>query len=329
MNNYGWRYIAFRLAVLIPMLIGITFISFLLIQASPGDPTSFYHNPSFGIDDLELIRSNLGLDRSTAYQYFLWLKHVMSGNLGYSYITGRPVFSMIVEKIPATLVLTLSSFFIIMVLSVPLGVLSAYHQQSIWDYGITIMSFLGMAIPIFWLAMICIMFFSLKLNIFPTSGYYDPNIYPYASFFSQMGMILYHSFLPVLSIVVGGVASMIRYNRASFIQVLGSDYITAARARGISSKRILFVHASKNAFISMVTIIGLWLPSLFGGSFVVEYIFGWPGLGKMGVEAVFTRDYPVLMGVLLFSSFLIVISNFLTDLAYCFVDPRIGTGVCS
>ncbi|MEK9726893.1 MAG: ABC transporter permease [Candidatus Margulisiibacteriota bacterium] len=315
-----------RLLSAIPLVFGITFLSFLIMHLSPGDPTLMYMDPSVSADDLVQVRQNLGLDKPLLIQYFLWLKQLFQGNLGYSFVTGKPVLSAILERLPATLLLSLSSLIIILLITFPLGILCGYKKDTWVDDSITIFSFFGLSIPTFWLGLIFILFFSIQLDLFPTSGFMDPMVIN-ASFFDRAKSVLHHMTLPLLTIIIGGIAGLIRYNRFSMIKILAQDYIISARARGISEKRILFKHAMKNALLPIITILGLDLPSLISGSFIIEYIFSWPGMGQLGVQAVFQRDYPILMATILFSSILIILGNLLADLCYAYADPRISKKV--
>ena len=199
------------------------------------------------------------------------------------------------------------------------------QKNTFVDDSITIFSFLGLSIPSFWLGLMLILLFSLKLDLFPTSGFMDPLLFN-ASFLEKSSNILYHMFLPLLTIVIGGIAGLTRYNRFGIIKILAQDFITAARARGLSETRILFKHALKNIMLPIITILGLDLPSLISGSYIIEYIFSWPGMGQLGVQAVFQRDYPILMATILFSSFLIIMGNLIADICYAYVDPRISKG---
>lgn len=311
-----------RLLSLIPLVIGITFISFLIMKSAPGDPTVMFQDPTIQIQDLEQLKKNYGLDKPLLIQYGYWLKEALKGNLGFSYQTGKPVTLMISERLPATLLLSVSSLILILCITFPLGLLSGYKKDKTLDKLVTFFSFIGMALPTFWVGLILILMLSLKVDMFPTSGYLDPALAD-ASFFRQSLNILYHMALPLLTILIGGVAGLIRFNRFSIINILSQDYIHAARARGLSENRILYKHALKNAALPIVTILGAGLSSLIGGSFIIEYIFSWPGMGQLGVNAVFARDYPVLMGSILFSSILIVIGNLAADISYSLIDPRV------
>jgi peptide/nickel transport system permease protein len=292
------------------------------MKSAPGDPTVMFQDPNVQLQDLEQLKKNYGLDKPLLIQYGYWLKEALKGNLGYSFQTGKPVTLMIFERLPATLLLSVSSLILILCITFPLGLLSGYKKDKTFDKLVTFFSFVGMALPTFWVGLILILMLSLKVNLFPTSGYLDPSL-SNASFFKQSLNILYHMALPLLTILIGGVAGLIRFNRFSIITILSQDYIHAARARGISERRILYKHALKNAALPIVTILGAGLSSLIGGSFIIEYIFSWPGMGQLGVNAVFARDYPVLMGSILFSSILIVIGNLAADISYGLIDPRV------
>jgi peptide/nickel transport system permease protein len=311
-----------RILGFIPLLFGITLLSFFIMHLAPGDPTMMFVDPSVQIQDMAQVKQNLGLDKPLYVQYFFWLKEVLKGNLGFSYISGRPVLGLILERLPATLLLSVSSLFFILLFTFPLGLLSGYKKDSFFDRAVTFLSFLGMSLPAFWLGLMLILLFSLRWSLFPTFGFMDPML-DAASLWTRALSIMRHMFLPLLTILIGGLAGLIRFNRFSIIEILSQDYIQAGRARGLSEKRLLFKHAFKNAALPIVTILGAGLSGLIGGSFVIEFIFSWPGMGQLGVEAVFARDYPVLMGSILFSSLLIVLGNFLADVSYSKIDPRV------
>ena len=315
-------YLIKRLIAAIPMLLGITFISFLIMKMAPGDPVSIFLNPSVSLADIEQVKRNLGFDRSIFVQYYIWLKHVVVGDLGYSYVTGKPVFMSLVERLPATLLLSISSLIVILLITLPLGLICGYKRNTWVDDGITVFSFLGLSIPSFWLGLMLILVFSFYLDLFPTSGFLDPLLYD-APFFEKSLNIAHHMCLPLLTIIIGGIAGLTRYNRFGIIKVLAQDYITAARARGVSESKILFHHAFRNILLPIITILGLDLPSLISGSYIIEYIFSWPGMGQLGVQSVFQRDYPILMATILFSSILIILGNIIADFCYAYVDPRI------
>lgn len=309
------------LSCLLTLLV-ITFLSFVLMRLAPGDPVTQFMDPTLSMQDQAQLRTNLGLDKPLPIQYLKWLNQILHGNLGYSYQTKQPVLQMLGERIPPTLALSISSLFLILLLTLPLGVFSAARKDSMWDLGITLLTFIGLSLPIFWVGLMLIMGLSLNLDLFPTSGYLSP-LFRHAPWWRQAIDIGYHSALPLSAILIGSLAGLTRYHRLGMISVLNQDYILAAKARGISKRVLLYKHALKNAALPIVTILGLSLPELVGGTFVIEYIFSWPGMGQLGVSAVFARDYPVLMGTLLISSVLIIIGNSLAEWTYQKLDPRI------
>ena len=313
-----------RLLGIIPMVLGVTFVAFVLMQLAPGDPLDTFVDPSISVQDMAQIRDNLGLNQPLMVQYGKWVLNVFQGNLGYSYKTGKPVLTAIMERLPATLFLSTSALILILLIAVPLGLYSGYRFQTLGDTVITVLSFVGMAMPTFWVGLMLILAFSIQLGLFPTSGFLDPDLHR-ASLFFQVINIVWHMILPLIATVFGDLAGLIRYNRFEVIGVLKQDYILAARSRGISEKRILFKHAFKNAALPLVTILGLSLPGLISGSFIIEYIFSWPGMGQLGIESVFSRDYPILMGMVMIASTLILLGNLLADISYGLVDPKIRT----
>jgi len=312
-----------RVLAAIPLMFGITLLSFMIMRLAPGDPVMMFTDPTITIQDMAQLRQNLGLDQPLVIQYFAWLKQVLQGNLGVSFISGKPVLEAILERLPATLLLSISSLVMILLITFPLGLFSGYFKGSIFDDTVTVFTFVGLSIPTFWLGLVLILLFSLELNWFPTAGFLDPYLFD-AGLFAQAGSVLHHLCLPLLTIVIGGIAGLTRYYRFGIIGILNQDYIQAARARGISENRLLTRHAVKNAILPIITILGLSLPGLIGGSFVIEYIFSWPGMGQLGVNAVFSRDYPIIMGTILMSSTLIILGNLLADIVYVWVDPRIS-----
>lgn len=296
------KYIFKRLLQLIPLLIGITVITFFIMHMAPGDPTALYTDPNIKPEELTRIRANWGLDKPVPVQYFIWLKNAAKLDFGYSYISGKPVIEEISERLPNTLLLMSISFALILLISIPVGVISAVRKGSAFDNIFTIVSFVFMSIPSFWLALILMMIFSLRLGWLPPFG----NIV-----------------LPVATMVITGLAGITRYQRASMLEVLKQEYIKVARAKGLPERTVLYKHALRNALIPIVTLLGLSLPDLFGGAFIIETIFAWPGMGRLGVSAVFSRNYPVIMGIAVFTSVLIVLGSLLADIGYAMVDPRI------
>lgn len=317
-RSFLWQ----RLIWMIPVLFGISCLSFMMMKMAPGDPTSFYRDPTVSQADLQQIRHNLGLDQPVVVQYGKWLVAVLSGDLGYSTMTGQPVGEVLLSRLGPTLILTVPSFLLIVCLSVPLGLIAGRNVGGAKDTLITLFTFLGMAMPSFWLGLMLMLFFSLKLGWLPSSGYLDP-LLRHGSFWAKSVNIAQHLVLPMMTMVLGGLATLTRYLRTEVIGIVGSVYIQSAKARGLRSTTILYGHVLRNALLPLVTLFGLQLPGLIGGSFVIEFIFGWPGMGKLGIDAAFARDYPVLMGLILLSSLMIILGNLFSDWAYQKVDPRV------
>lgn len=316
--------IPIRLLTSIPTLFIICFVSFALMTLAPGDPTQVHQDPTVSTKDLDQLRINLGLDDPMMVQFGRWLGRTASGDLGHSLISGEPVSSIILSRLGPTLLLSVSSLMLIFFITFLLGLYSGAKAYGWGDRLIMIGSVIGLSMPSFWVAILLLLMVSDGLNWFPTSGYMDPALVN-ASVIRQSISVLHHMMLPLLTILIGGIAGLTQYNRASIIQVMNQPFILAAQARQISNWRILFYHAAKNALLPLITIMGLQLPSIISGSFVIEFIFAWPGLGQLGVQSIFSRDYPVLMATILFSSVLIIMGNILADALYRYADPRISS----
>jgi len=299
------KFIVKRLLQLTPLLIGVSLISFFVMHLAPGDPTALFTDPNIDPADLARIRANWGLDKPVIVQYFYWLGNVLRGDFGTSYMTGRPVLTEILERLPATLLLMATTYFFTILIAIPLGVFSAVKKNKWQDNLITVLSFAGMATPTFWLGLMLMLLFAVKLDWLPALG---------------------NLTLPVITMVIGSLAGLTRYQRAAMLEVLNQDYIRTARAKGLPERVVIFKHALRNALIPIVTILGLSLPSLFGGAFIIETIFAWPGMGRLGVSAIFQRNYPLIMGIVMFSAVLIILANLLADIGYAIVDPRIRYG---
>lgn len=315
-------YILKRLLFSVPLLLVITGLSFLLMNLAPGDPADMFLDPRASHQDILQLRHNLGLDQPVYIQYVKWLVRICQGDFGYSYVSSKPVLTAILERLPATLLLSISALICIVTFTFILGIISALKKGRFIDDLIMILTLVGLSVPAFWLGVMLIFMFAIQLNWFPTSGMQDPMLVS-APMFVRVMDVFRHLFLPLLTIVIGGMAGLTRYHRFGMIRILSEPYIIAVQARGVSQWRVVFLHAFKNAALPVITILGLSLPELIGGAFVIEYIFSWPGMGQLGVAAVFARDYPILMGSILFSSVLIIAGNFLADLAYAWSDPRI------
>lgn len=312
-------YILRRLLVSIPILLGITLIVFLVASQMPGDAVlAMISTETPQSEDLiRLRRGQLGLDLPVYEQYFRWLGQLLHGNLGYSFQTGEPVIGILSARIPATLWLMGTALLIAVALGMAMGVVSALKQYSRVDYTFTFLGFAGVSIPDFFLGMVLVYALALAVPIFPTSG-----IATAGAPFSLLDS-LRHLALPALALGLVRTATFMRYTRTSVLEVMNNDYVRTARAKGLRERLVITRHILRNALVPVVTVIGLTLPVLFGGSVIIEMIFQWPGIGLMFIGAVTARDSPVIMGYVLFSAVVVQACNLLTDIAYSFLDPRI------
>ncbi|MBI5252922.1 MAG: ABC transporter permease [Euryarchaeota archaeon] len=314
-------YVLRRIIVMIPLVLGISIISFSIIHLAPGSPASVLLGPkALDPEAVARVNANLGLDKPIYVQYFKWLSRILQGDLGISVglILGMQVNELVAARILPTLELTISALILSIVVAIPVGVLSAVRQYSLFDHLATVGAFAGISLPNFWLALMLILLFSVKLGWLPSSGIIDPRITAPTIF-----DYLRHLIIPAFVLGTAGMAGIARFVRASMLEVLRQDYITAARARGLSERTVIYKHALKNALLPLVTILGMSLPGLLSGAVLVETVCGWPGMGRLAVSAVFGRDYPVMMALVLLFGILVVIGNLIADVAYAYVDPRI------
>lgn len=312
------NYIIKRLISMIPIFIGITLISFAIIHLAPGDPMQMMMSPKLKPADLARIRTNLGLNDPVYVQYFKWFASMLRFDFGNSFISGRLVLDVIKEKLPVTLLLTGTGMFFAVFTSVFLGILSATKQYSKVDYAVSLFAFAGLSIPTFWFALMLVLIFSVNLGWLPATGMYNLR-----AEHITLGDRIIHMILPVICIAAPSMASWTRYMRSSMLEVIREDYIRTARSKGLSESVVIYKHALKNSLLPMVTLLGLSLPFLIEGAFITEAIFGWPGMGQTGITAVFQRDYPIVMAINTFTAILVLFSNFITDLIYATIDPRI------
>ena len=313
------NFILRRLLVNLPILFGITVIVFFVASKMPGDAVlAMISNETPQAEDLiKLRRGQLGLDLPLYEQYFRWLGQLLQGHLGYSFQTGEPVLDLLWARIPATIELMGAALLLAIVLGVVMGVVSALKQYSSTDYTFTFLGFTGISIPDFFLGMVLVYLFAIRWPLFPTSGMTT------AGEAFRLADNLRHLVLPALALGLVRTATFMRYTRNSVLEVMNNDYVRTARAKGLGEWLVVTRHILRNALVPVVTVIGLTLPVLFGGSVVIEMIFQWPGIGLMFISAVTGRDSPVIMGYVLFSAVMVQVCNLLTDLAYSFLDPRI------
>ena len=310
------KYILKRILIAIPVLIGITLIDYA-IMCLAGSPLEMLKGPRISDAALQAKEIAAGLDKPLIVQYFVWLFQLLQGNLGYSMKSYEPVSAMIGSHIGPTLLLMGASLALSLLIAVPAGIYSAVKQYSKGDYAVVTASFIGSSIPSFFLALILIYIFTVKLGILPSGG------------MNTLGMdgsvadTIRHMVLPVTVLAVSLAGSNIRYIRSSFLEILQQDYLRTARAKGIGYKRVIWKHAMRNALLPIVTVIGMQIPMLFGGAVIIEQVFSWPGLGLMTMTAIMGRDYPVIMGVCLLSAVVVLVSILITEILYALVDPTI------
>jgi peptide/nickel transport system permease protein len=311
-------YIGRRLLQMIPLLLGISIIVFAIIQAAPGGPEGSLLESGRFIDPqvIENYRARLGVDKPIHIQYVRWLSAAVTGDLGISFSTTRPVAEMIWERMPATLELMASSFIFAAIIAIALGIYSALHQYSLGDFLGTGLSFLGIAMPVFWFGLILQLIFSVKLGWLPVAG---TETVGDTSYWDH----LKHLILPGLVLSLRYIAGWSRYLRSSLLSVIGADYVRTARAKGLIERKVIGIHALKNAMIPVTSVMALNVADLFSGAVITETIFAWPGIGRLFVQAMFARDYPLLMGIMLMGSFMVIFFNLVADIMYSVLDPRI------
>jgi peptide/nickel transport system permease protein len=314
------RVIARRLLIAIPILFGVSLATFLFANLAPGDPLATLAHPGEGIrpSDLAGLRASLGLDQPLHIRYLTWLGQVLQGNFGASYITDRPVSSILLTHIPNSLLLMAIALVLSITLGILLGIFSAFRQYSFVDRLLTVVTLSGIAVPSYLLAIFVIYLFAVILAVLPPSGMQSP-----AGTDDVLLDRVRHLILPVAVLAFGNTAIFMRYTRSSVLEVMRQDYVTTAESKGLSTRVVRLRHILRNALLPIITIVGLTLPNLITGALFVETIFSWPGIAKAAVDASLQRDYPVIMGVALVTSVAIVISNLIADIAYAVVDPRI------
>lgn len=318
------RFLIRRIVQTIPLLIGISILAFLIIRLAPGDPTVVYIDPNKpppSAEDLARLRAELGFDDPVPVQYVRWLGNALQGDLGFSLSARRPVTDEIGERLPNTALLGFTSLALTVILAIPVGILSAVYRYTLFDYTITVASFIGLSVPGFVVALFLIQVFAVELGWLPSTGMHD--VRESYEGWRAVRDVGEHLVLPTIALSAASIARWARYQRSSLLDVLTQDYIRTARAKGARERRVLRVHALRNALLPMITIGGLSIPQLVSGAFIIEFVFGWPGMGRLAVNAALRRDYPVIMGVTMISAVFIVLGNFLADLAYHWADPRI------
>jgi len=314
-----FKYLLRRLILSIPVLIAITIIIFLLIELAPGDIVDYYMSSEGQMtqEAVEQLRARFGLDQPLPVRYLNWLGKVLQGDLGFRFVDGRPVGPLILQRLNATALLIGSALIIGILIGVPLGVFTALRQYSFWDFTFTGLSFLGISMPAFIAGIFGLYIFAIQLRWFPSGGMRPVDRTP--TFFDS----LYYLILPASILSLQYIAQYMRYTRFSMLEVLRSDYVTTARAKGLPERRIIWRHIVRNAILPVVTVIGFSIPGLVVGAVFTETIFSWPGMGTLYLDAVQGRDVPLLMGMNLVIAVAVLLANLATDLAYAVVDPRI------
>jgi peptide/nickel transport system permease protein len=318
-------YILKRLLLMIPIFLGITVISFAVLHLAPGAPTEMQTmmQPKVSLEARARLNAIYGLDKPLHIQYFDWLKRLVRFDFGRSFSSdNRPVQEKIMERLPITLFINILSLVLILVVAIPIGVLSAVHRYSLFDKATTLFVFIGFATPTFWLALLLMLLFGVYLDWLPISGLKSLN-YEYLGLWGKVVDLGKHLILPVLLSAFGGLAGLSRYMRSNMLEVIRQDYILTARAKGLAERVVIYKHALRNALLPVVTVLGLSIPGLIGGSVIFESIFAIPGMGQLFYGAVMARDYPVVMGELVIGAVLTLIGNLVADISYALVDPRI------
>ena len=309
------RYILQRLAGMLAVMFTVVTIVFIIVRIAPGDPAAVMLGPDASAQDISQLRARLGIDQPLPIQYALFLGQLIRGDLGESIFLNRPVLSALADRAEPTFFLTLFAIAIASVIAIPIGVLSAYRRGSLFDQATTTVAMLAASIPSFWLGLLLIQYFAVRFGVFPVSGYGGPG--------ASLATRLYHLVLPAFALGIVSSALILRFTRASMLDVLNDDYVRTARSKGMSEFRVVMKHAFKNALIPVLTVIGLTAALLVSGAVVTETVFGLPGIGSLVVSAVLRRDYPVIQGALLSIAALYVLINCVIDMLYLVIDPRV------
>jgi len=311
-------YIVRRLLQAVPLLVGVSVLGFAMMQLAPGGPLAVYTlNPTVSAQDIERIKHIYGLDQPMHTQYLKWASGMFTGNWGYSFFGSRPVREVILERVPATAELMGTAMAFAIVVGVLIGTLGAVKRYSIFDYVATTGAMLALSFPTFWFGLMAIYIFADKLRLFPSGGTMT------LGGAGGLADRLHHLVLPTLVLGLVMVAQWSRYTRSCLLEVLGQDYVRTARSKGLRERFVLFRHAMRNALVPLVVLMGLQLPWLFSGALVTESVFSWPGMGRLFLDALNVRDYPILMAMLMVTAALVIVGNLLADLLAAVVDPRI------
>ena len=302
------RYIFKRILMMIPVLLGVLFLVFTMNEISPGDPAAMIAGDAASVEVVEQIREDLGLNKPLPVRFFNYTKNlVLHGDLGTSYKTKRPVLDEVMDRLPTTILLSLASAAFAVLLSIPMGIISAIKQNTWIDNLLMVLALIGVAMPAFWQGLMTIILFSVKLGWFPSYGFTTPA----------------HWFMPVLTIGTGAMASLVRITRSSMLEVIRQDYIRTARAKGQTERKVIISHALRNSMIPIITAIAIQLGSMLGGAIVTETVFAIPGIGMLMIQSIKARDYPTIQGAVVVIAVMFSLLNLVVDIIYTFVDPRL------
>jgi len=319
-------YVLRRLAYLVPTLFGITIVTFLVVNMAPGDPVKLINqgvmDSRVSPESYQAMLHLYGLDRPLQERYVIWIRRLMTFDFGDSFIDHRPVIDKIASRLPATLVLNFTSLVIALLLSFPMGLYSAVRQNSRFDKIGGAALYMLYSLPEFWVALLLIMLFGGKLHVLPIQGMESIGAH-HLPFGPRVVDLARHMVLPVVCLTYGSLAFLSRFVRGSTLEIFRQDYVRTARAKGLEERKIIFRHVFKNTLIPVVTLLGLLLPTMFSGSVILEYIFGWPGIGQLFLNSVLARDYPVVLALSFITATLVLFSTLLADLIYAWADPRV------
>jgi peptide/nickel transport system permease protein len=321
-------YVIRRLLGAIPLLLGVATLIFFVLALAPGDPTAFYLNPNVPPEVAEQLRRNLGLDQPVHIRYFLWLTSFVTGNWGFSFAQGRPVADIVFGAVPNTLILTGITLVLVFAIGMAIGSYQAVRQYSAGDSVISVSSLFFYSMPSFWLGLMLMLLLSLKAHqwglpiALPSTGMMSVD-YEFLAWHEKITDRVRHLFLPVATLTLTLAAGVARYMRGQMLEVIRQDYVRTARAKGVSEKSVIFKHAMRNSLIPVISLLGLYIPFLFSGAVFVELIFAWPGMGRVIVDAIFQRDYPLVMATSFVFAAMVIFGNLLADVLYAVADPRI------
>ncbi len=308
-------FLAWRVLGLVPILLGASAVVFLLVRLIPGDPALALLGMEADAQSIAAVRERLALDEPVVVQYLTWLGNILTGDFGRSIQGGRPVLPMLLDALGPTALLSVAALIVSLLIAIPSGVIAATRRDSAADYSASFIALCGLSMPSFWLGVLLILTFSIHFPILPASGYVSPA--------EDLGGFLRHLVLPAVTLGTALAAAVMRMTRSTMLEVLQADFVRTARSKGLSRRRVVWVHAFRNAQIPIVTLLGIQFGQLLGGVVITETVFSWPGIGKITVDAIFARDYPVVQGAVLLTATLFVLINLATDVLYTLIDPRL------